>query len=61
MVSLSKIASLERGANSGVISKPADPRRNQGLSFSGSSVRCQAVGHTVAERAMVFIYHTTPM
>jgi hypothetical protein len=43
MVSLSKIASLVRGASSGVISKPGEPRRKQGVTFSGSSVRCQAI------------------
>ena len=43
IVSLSKIASLWRGASSGVIWKPGESRRNHGFTFSGSSVRCQAI------------------
>jgi hypothetical protein len=42
-VSLSKIASLGRGVNSGVSAKPGESRRDHGLTFSGSSVRCQAI------------------
>ena len=43
MVILSKIASSSRGASSGTISKPGEPRRNQGWTWRGSSTRCQAM------------------
>ena len=43
IVSLSKIASLSRGASSGVIAKPGESRRNHGLTSLGLSTRCHAI------------------
>lgn len=50
MPSLSKMASLGRGATSGMIAKPAESRRNRDRTCAGSSTRCQAMAVRIWER-----------